>query len=129
MKNQWARILIAGIGIEILYLAFYMIVLSSLGIGVYSALGILSLFAFLFIGGYWAALRTKSKTKAALNGALVGVVGIIFWVLYAILVITLGNGERPESATLPMVLFSNFIKIPGGALGGYTALKLKNQKV
>ena len=76
MKNQWIRILIAGIGAQVLYYVFLYTILSSWG-GAFSVLGLISMFVLHFVGGFWAVIKTKSKFKAALNGAFVGIVSII----------------------------------------------------
>ena len=127
MKNQWIRILIAGIGAQVLYYVFLYTILSSWG-GAFSVLGLISMFVLHFVGGFWAVIKTKSKFKAALNGAFVGIVSIItFFIIVILLTVTLGKGDGPPSNySLFLFLLSHLFKIFGGALGGYVfALKSK----
>ncbi|WP_296700439.1 TIGR04086 family membrane protein [Algoriphagus sp.] len=114
MKNiLWIRIILTGLGMEIIYgiyISFIRWYEESLMTS-FIALAIL-----MFIGGYWVAKKTLSNK--ILQGALVGVVGVIFYLIVSIL---LADGE--DVSTGLQFWMEHLAKIGGGALGGFFAKK------
>ena len=109
----WLRIIMTGLAMEItygLYISFLRWYEESL-ITSFLALGLLMLF-----GGYWVG--RKASSHKTLQGALVGVTGVIFY-----LVITFSLADSEEVSTGFQFWMEHIAKIGGGALGGFLASK------
>lgn len=109
----WLRIILTGLAMEItygLYISFLRWYEESL-ITSFLALGLLMLF-----GGYWVG--RKASSLKTLQGALVGVTGVIFY-----LVISFSLADSEEVSTGLQFWMEHIAKIGGGALGGFLASK------
>jgi putative membrane protein (TIGR04086 family) len=107
------RILLTGLAMEItygLYISFIRWYEESI-ITSFLALGILML-----IGGYWVGRKVSSNK--ILQGALVGVTGVIFY-----LIISFSLAESEAVYTGLQFWMEHLAKIGGGALGGFLASK------
>lgn len=71
----------------------------------------------MLIGGYWVG--RKAKTKHIIQGALVGLTGVFFYII-AVLIIQPDQSQMPSNL---QTFIENLAKILGGALGGYIALR------
>ena len=76
MKILWWRILIAAIVLELLYGVFLVFVLGAAE-QAFTTLGIVSVFLFMALGGFWVGSRATSRP--ILQGGLVGVVAVLFY--------------------------------------------------
>ena len=110
----WLRILLTGLGLELLY-AVYITFTRWYDAGV--LLNLLSINLLMLIGGYLVA--RKATSMQIVQGALVGVVGALFYIFATLNMVMKGN--------LPVdwnYFMEHLLKIASGALGGFIALRL-----
>ncbi|MCB0668760.1 MAG: hypothetical protein KDC80_23210 [Saprospiraceae bacterium] len=115
MKNiLWLRILITGLAMEFIYGMYISF------IRWYEATMLTSLLALGFlmaIGGYLVA--RKADSKHLLQGASVGLVGVLFY-LFVTTVLISDNGQVTYGLQFWL---EDVAKIGGGVIGGYIALR------
>ncbi|MCB0599888.1 MAG: TIGR04086 family membrane protein [Saprospiraceae bacterium] len=119
MKNiMWLRIILTGLAIEViygLYIGFIRWYEESI------LTSVLALVFLMVIGGYLVA--RKAHSKHLLQGALVGLVGVLFYIVVAA-VLTPDDGQAFFGLQFWL---EDLTKIGGGAFGGYLGLKQGEQ--
>ena len=113
MKILWWRILIAAIALEFLYGVFLVFVLGAAE-QAFTTLGIVSVFLFMALGGFWVGSRATSRP--ILQGGLVGVVAVLFYT-----VLTTPGVLSGELAVTGPFLLNHLAKLLGGSFGGLLA--------
>ena len=115
---KWLRIVLTGLAMEFiygLYISFIRwyapTILTSM-----AALGLL-----MFIGGYLVGRKVNSRH--VLQGALVGLTGVLFYVIVTMLM----NPEEGQVIYGLSFWLEDLAKIGGGAIGAYLALKQLNR--
>ncbi len=110
MAKYWKRIALAGIAAELLYAVYIYYIAPSTQVA-YQPVGFATVFALFVLGGLWAGsgIRDASRLFA---GALVGVVGTVFYYVLQIPDILTGEQAFPAIA-----FFNHGLKLVGGALG------------
>lgn len=112
MKNiLWLRIVLTGLGLEILY-ALYITFIRWYDSTTF--FNLLSINILMLLGGY--VVGRKASSKWVLQGALVGVVGALFYIFA-----TFGMVTNGDLAIDLQYILEHFLKIASGALGGYLA--------
>ncbi|GAA5055445.1 hypothetical protein GCM10023208_19330 [Erythrobacter westpacificensis] len=113
MGQYRKRIVVAGIGVELLY-ALYVYFLSTTDLVGYKPEGLAVAFILFALGGFWAA--RPAQAQRLVIGVAVGIVGTLFY--YAISMPTLLAGEME----FPLMAWVNHgLKLAGGATGALLA--------
>lgn len=120
MKLLWGRIIVAGILCEILYALYLQYVLGDLN-EAYALTGMLGVLACMMLGGLWVGRSAASRP--VIQGALVGVAAIVFYMTLIIVFVLFGPDEdqAAQQAGFDPALFllNHGLKIVGGAVGGF----------
>ena len=116
MGQYWKRIIIAGIGVELLY-ALYVYFLSTTDLVGYKPEGLAVAFILFALGGFWAARPAQGQRLAI--GLGVGIVGTLFYYAISIPVLLAGEMEFPLMAWV-----NHGLKLAGGATGAFLAGRL-----
>jgi putative membrane protein (TIGR04086 family) len=114
MKNStWLRIVLIGLSMELIYGIY-------IGFIRWYAPNLLAnactLGGLMLVGGYWVG--RKAKTKTIIQGASVGLTGVVFYIIVVLII-------QPDESQMPPnfhVFIENSAKILGGAIGGYLSL-------
>jgi hypothetical protein len=113
-KIHWGRIVIAGFLSELAVIAVFIPATMLLGQepGMYVA--VLASFVMPLLFGMWAAGSVKSRF--VLHGLLVGAIGVLIYVGL--------SRAQPEPL---LYIFAHFLKLVGGASGGYVVQKRRER--
>lgn len=115
MRNiMWFRIVITGLAVEIVYALYISF------IRWYEPTMLTSLFTLgglMLLGGF--LVGRKANTKHILQGALVGLTGVLFYII----VTTIMKPDEEQISSNLQVYLEHLVKISGGAIGGYLGLK------
>jgi len=114
MGKYWKRIVLAGVGAELLYAVYIYYIAPSTQVA-YQPIGFATVFAAFVLGGWWAG-RGIADASRLLAGILVGVAGTVSY--YILQIPDIMAGEQ----TYPAIAFLNHgLKLAGGALGAVLA--------
>ncbi len=118
-KIMWLRIILTGLAMELIYGMYISFIrwyeptmITSL-----IALGLLML-----IGGY--LVGRKANSNHILQGALVGLTGVIFYIIVSKIL-----AENEDASMGLQYWLEHVVKITGGASGGYIAPKKANSNM
>ncbi|WP_338241763.1 hypothetical protein [Aurantiacibacter hainanensis] len=113
MGRIWARIVIAGIAVELLY-AVYVFYLATEDLIGYKPEGLAVAFVLFALGGFWAARPAPGNRLAV--GLAVGIVGTLFYYALSLPTVLAGQQEFPLMAWV-----NHGLKLAGGAAGALLA--------
>ena len=123
MKIHWGRVLIAALVAEALLVVLVNISRRlSLSEPISSIIGYLSFIVFMFLAALWVTRKTESRF--ILHGTLVGVAAVVFYVI-----LTFNATLRGQVQIDVEYFFLHFIKILGGAAGGFVGGRRRTNAV
>jgi hypothetical protein len=113
MAKHWIRILVGGVGAELLYAIYIYFIAPSTQVA-YQPIGFAMVFILFALGGWWVG-RGMEQSRV-LGGVLAGVAGTIFY--YILQIPDIMAGEQ----SFPVIAFLNHgLKLAGGAIGAFVA--------
>ena len=120
MKINWGRVINAGLIAEILLLVIFKLISQKYGMGPFSlTFVVVGAFVFMLVGAIWVGRKIESRF--VLHGFLVGVIGIVFYVINSLPEMISGELPFNWAATIG----GHAPKIIGGIVGGFIASKIK----
>jgi hypothetical protein len=120
VKILWGRILIAAVGLEVLYGLLLVFLLGDAEIA-YTAAGIATVFVFMMFGGL--GVGRKAASRPVLQATLVGVIAVLFYTVLTVPAVV--SGEL--LITVPLLL-NHAAKILGAGFGGWLATVMRARK-
>ena len=121
MTRYWKRIVLGGVGAELLYAVYIYFIAPSTQVA-YQPIGFAIVFGLFVLGGLWASRGSKGFGRVVV-GLGVGVAGTIFY--YILQIPDIIAGEQ----TFPAIAFLNHgLKLAGGALGALVPALLAGKK-